>query len=697
MTFVSNTRISNLVNTQAPFFIRNDHQNFIRFLEAYYEYLEQENNLLDILKKSSSNLDIDTTIDAFVEKFYDNFLNLIPKETIADRSLILKHVKDFYRARGTEKSINFLLNIIFDLDKKAAFYYPKKDILKASDGKWFLEKALRVGQFKINGISNNSIAIGNFFNNKTITGNSSGATATVERYSVYYRSGVLVNELKISGQSKNFENTEEIYTVFEENGSLNTISANIFGGVIARVEILNGGANYEIGDEVTIESNTGSGGIIKVSGVTTGNILSIPVINGGAGFQVNNQILITGGGGTGAQAIVSEVDLTETYHPKEYQLISTIIQLEANTQLGNSVYSNLNNTNVNSQIQNGVNFFAYSNTGPITLTLVTSPGRDYIGAPMIGVQSNTIVRNLGILGRLEIVEPGENYNVNDAIIFTNVIGGFGSGASAKVTEVDVNGGISEVKFVEIPGQIIGGSGYEQDKLPIVSVVSNTGSNAIIQATAILGAGETLNIVSQTIGTITDLQIVDQGLGYLQDDIHLNLENIGNGEAEAQAFVIEGAFTYPGRYLNDDGHLSSYNFLQNRDYYQNFSYVVRVKESIENYRKYIKDLVHPSGTKLFGEYLFENVTNNSGFTSVKTEKILTYVGNYIAIGNGNTSNIIINTTRNISNTEISYLEFLTGNTINIANGIYKTENNGNFQLLTNIANSVNTSGTVRYSI
>ena len=41
----TNTKISNLVSTQLPGFVREDHPNFVAFLEAYYEYLEQSNTV----------------------------------------------------------------------------------------------------------------------------------------------------------------------------------------------------------------------------------------------------------------------------------------------------------------------------------------------------------------------------------------------------------------------------------------------------------------------------------------------------------------------------------------------------------------------------------------------------------------------------------------------------------------------------
>ena len=110
---ISNNKISNLVSTQLPFFVRNDHQNFVAFLEAYYEFLEQETGAGNVSRSMLQQSDIDLT-DLFIQKFYDNFLPFIPRDTAADKTLILKRIKDFYRSRGTEKSIRFLMRVLFN-------------------------------------------------------------------------------------------------------------------------------------------------------------------------------------------------------------------------------------------------------------------------------------------------------------------------------------------------------------------------------------------------------------------------------------------------------------------------------------------------------------------------------------------------------------------------------------------------------
>jgi hypothetical protein len=170
--------------------------------------------------------------------------------------------------------------------------------------------------------------------------------------------------------------------------------------------------------------------------------------------------------------------------------------------------------------------------------------------------------------------------------------------------------------------------------------------------------------------------VNRGSGY-ETAPTLNLTSIGDGTAQAVATIITGTFTYPGRYLNDDGHLSGYNFLEDRDYYQDFSYVVKAKQSIEKYRKALKDLIHPAGLKLFGEYLF--VDNGASLNVSVTRAAedynttITYAGTYQANGNSLTTVINVSiqeaSTLNIANLSNVFIEFLSGDTGNLVNTVY----------------------------
>jgi hypothetical protein len=333
------------------------------------------------------------------------------------------------------------------------------------------------------------------------------------------------------------------------------------------------------------------------------------------------------------------------------------------------VYSNLKSELVgdpaNSWIQNSMSFFTYANTGPIVDVLLINKGSGYTSRPTISAEANNRVRDLGILGRMEINNGGQGYVVGDTLVFENVPGGFGSGAQGRVKSVNESAGnaIAAVEFVEVPGHIIGGSGYNQNRLPKINVNSSNanayGANVVV--TSVLGFGETIASIGSSEGAITGLNIVLRGSGY---DVvpTLNLKSKGDGTAQAAATIITGSFEYPGRYLNDDGHLSSYNFIQNRDYYQSFSYVVKLKKSLDSYLRALKELVHPSGMKLFGEYLYvdNGESSNVAVKSIEDQvSVGTVRGYYHNVGNV----IITYTSHGLTNANTVYVEWLSGNVAN----------------------------------
>ena len=625
MSLSSNSKTSILVSGQLPAFVREEHDTFIKFLEYYYKAMEQEGEALYLSKNMLRNLDIDQLYEhvledhtndqnvrddydyiSFLQKMYDTFIKYIPDNVLADRTNILKHAKEFYLSAGSESSIRFIVQALFN--KEAQFYYPKTDILRASDGKWFIEKSLRVNNVKVDNVSN-SIAATNF-GNTFIKGISSNATAIVEKVDTYYDKGQLIYELKLSNIYKEFLNAEEIYTQYTEEGVDKFLTANLFSGIITSVQIISGGAGYTEGTTVPIVSNTGIGAQVIISQVTKGTIQAAGVVNGGAGFQLNDQLLIFGSG-SGASGFVSDVDESGFYHPNSYNVIWSTINLEANTLLSNLVYSNLNSSNVNTTIANAMSYFVYSNCGPAFSLSITNGGNNYIPPITIAISANSIISKMGILGKMQIVNGGLGYQAGNKIEFLNPLGSSGFGALANVISVAANGMITGVKFEQFPGQIIGGSGYEPANLPTANVISGTGAGANVMVTAIIGHNEEIIQSVSNIGTIQAMTVVSGGFGYT-DNPTLDLTALGDGTANAELSYVTGAYSYPGRYITDDGHISGYNFLENRDYYQEFSYVVKVNETINKYRAAVKDLSHPAGARLFGEYdiIFDRETKTN---------------------------------------------------------------------------------------
>ncbi len=66
-------------------------------------------------------------------------------------------------------------------------------------------------------------------------------------------------------------------------------------------------------------------------------------------------------------------------------------------------------------------------------------------------------------------------------------------------------------------------------------------------------------------------------------------------------AIDTKIDTAGKYINEDGHISELTKkIQDSLYYQDFSYVIKVSESINNWRDSIKRAVHPTGFYVTGE-------------------------------------------------------------------------------------------------
>ena len=166
-------RISVRVEGQLPQFVKQDHATFVAFLEAYYEYMEQTGKPYEIIGNLRNYFNVDKTVDDFLQYFKKHFGKDIPETVfaVANKPSVLKHLRDFYRAKGSEKSFQFLFRLLYQ--EEIEFYFPSVDILRVSDGRYTKDKIIRCidtsvtnDVFKING--------------NEITGGTSGSTGIVE-------------------------------------------------------------------------------------------------------------------------------------------------------------------------------------------------------------------------------------------------------------------------------------------------------------------------------------------------------------------------------------------------------------------------------------------------------------------------------------------------------------------------------------
>jgi hypothetical protein len=72
------------------------------------QFLEQDQNALELVQNARQYSDIDQTADSFVEYFLNNYAKDIPQSLLVDKGLLIKRIKGLYAAKGGSLSIEIL-------------------------------------------------------------------------------------------------------------------------------------------------------------------------------------------------------------------------------------------------------------------------------------------------------------------------------------------------------------------------------------------------------------------------------------------------------------------------------------------------------------------------------------------------------------------------------------------------------------
>ena len=218
--------------------------------------------------------DPDKAISNFLTKFRNEFLNTLP-ETLdngVDKRKLIKNVKSIYRAKGTQRGHEVFFRFLFNLDSET--FYPREQMLRVSDGQFDTKKILRA----IASVGNTADLIG-----RTITGQTSGATAIVEKVFKFQIganvvSEFILNEETISGGP--FVTSEEIRGTATDESDTN-IKADITG-IPNIVTITNDGGLLSASDAITLTGG-GQSAIIQVDNVGSGGITEVLIDDAGSG------------------------------------------------------------------------------------------------------------------------------------------------------------------------------------------------------------------------------------------------------------------------------------------------------------------------------------------------------------------------------------------------------------------------------
>ena len=321
-------RISSLIQSQFPSFYQEEGENFIAFVKAYYEWLENSGTYInysgntvtqyiasnnDIIEVTADQLanstymssitqyqpinanplyhsrrlpdyrDIDSTTDDFIVHFKEKYLKNIQFDTATNKKLLVKNSLDLYRAKGTERAVDLFFKLVYGT--AAEVRYPAEKIFRLSDGVYEMPEYLEIG-YSIYNID---------YVGKQIVGQLSGAKAFVEKY-IRRRAGKgFVNLLYISGRQGNFRNGEVIGLNINNQPIFDVSKRSKLIGSVKRVTVQTRGRDFAIGDIVRFtNSDRGLGGLARVESISSQTgLVDFIFEDGGYGYTLSADSIVS--------------------------------------------------------------------------------------------------------------------------------------------------------------------------------------------------------------------------------------------------------------------------------------------------------------------------------------------------------------------------------------------------------------------
>ena len=245
-----------------------------------------------------------------------------------------------------------------------------------------------------------------------------------------------------------------------------------------------------------------------------------------------------------------------------------------------------------------------------------------------GSNAQAIVDDIGNgpIDSISIVDGGTGYAVNERLVITNQTGNVGQGAGGFISEVSGTGVIRRI--------VLENGGLNYTKIPAITVTTTSGS------------GASLTAIGSEIGRITSTRVINFGYGYNTAPTSV----VFSGGTSAKGTATQGAIcTYASIFTDNSGKINSSKYLQDNLYYQDFSYVLKVNETLDQYKDIVIKLLHPAGMKLIGAFFIADLLPELEMWSDPEDRVTdSFAGSYIPIiddYDGYTSNSTVNVAGN----------------------------------------------------
>jgi hypothetical protein len=608
--------------------------------------------------------DVDNTVYKFLDKFKESILRSIP-ETIADgidqRNLI-KNIKDLYEAKGTEDGHRLFFRILFD--EESEFLYPRESMLRTSDGQWSDDFVMRVLEI---GTSDFSELIGQTITGQTSGATAIVSSLVKFKSGAILVTELNLDQTTINGTFVIGEVIKGISTELdlEISATLSGIvgEVTITDGPAMMMDMdgygIKGGQYYEVGDTVTFEKLGTIGVRGQVSRVGAGSIDEIYIANRGTGYNEGDVIAIENANTNGVGAAAKLAVVGGSFLLEPFTAPDSVVQNCTDVHdlvVDHASQIDLEDASITTkylQLEDGTGSIVQEDGTLVTtshrsqLLIVEEPDSQdisYQGEALILEDGNQLLReetnefNIGMEQDTDGVTKLLLENGDDIIIETQTFTDLGVAAEAgqitKVTILDDGNGYTSLPAISVTRSaanpsatnavLVGISHSGVGSVKDVSITNYgleyTGAPKVTFNKKIIIANPTGNYtVGDTLtsftGTVVDwnadtnlLELETTVEDFVLGDIITSIGGItGTVVQEMGAFgstTLEPVVRSDGSFITDRGKVSEDTMrVQDSLYYQDYSYVVRIGQSINQWRESIRNSVHPAGWNVFGEVSF----------------------------------------------------------------------------------------------
>lgn len=500
------SKLSAIINYKLPEFVRDEHDMFVAFVKAYYEFLEEDGNWLSYMERYQRNLNVDIADDDFIEQYVKEFASTFSQKALIPTDQLLKLIREFYLSKGSEDAFRFVFTILYGTD--IDIIYPREYLFIPSSGEYTSDVIIYItgtNWFKLN-IDNDDLSA-------FITGSTSAETAVIDTIVSTYIGGQQILQLEISSYTGDFIPGEDVILTVDDTDVLETMY-----GAITYINVDDGGTNYKIDDTIEI-TDTGSGqrAKAKVSRIEKGQLTDVTITDPGTGYSVGDSVKaesVFESNGYGFRARVYEVggsgeilsirveDGGYDYSKKTSGVVSSVGGTGAILSLNGDDIGKIKTITVT---DGGIN---YSDAGTISINITSDKGVGAVLVPVLGGVFTAPKRYIN-----EKSTPSGNSKILDSYYyqqFSYVIG----------SSISPHNWLGEVKRVAHPAgtQLFGMYKLDQEIDISIELAPGLGRTISIYLTFMNFGDAELQFTSEQVRTLIRFSLDQCPLGLVVSDL-----------------------------------------------------------------------------------------------------------------------------------------------------------------------------------